>query len=610
MKIKTIAGAIALLYMTTAFSAEENIQLGKIVTTATRTPQPREAVIADVSVIEADEILRGGQTTLVELLQQQPGIEINNTGGYGKSSGIYMRGTNSGHVVVLIDGMRVSSATAGAATFENLPLAQIEHIEILRGPASSLYGQDAIGGVIQIFTKKGLGAPKFYANAGYGTYHNKTGETGVRGKWRDTAFALNLSAQDVHGFSAYDTNNPNLKDKDPYRNLAVSANLTQTLAEGHEMSLQFFNSDGTSRFDNRFNATGFSSKSKLNQQAASLFSNNQFTSLWLSKLRVGFSMDRLKSYDEISAPSFDRFDTEQTQINWQNDFNLPVGTLTLMYDRLEEEVRSNTQYDKTNRVNEGYAASYFANFGAHSLHASLREDHNSQFGSNLTGGIGYGYSFNDNWRATASYGSAFKAPTFNDLYYPFGLGNPNLVPEKSDNIEASLRYQDETRSASITAYQNKVRDLIVFDLAVFKPFNVNKATLKGITLAGNQAIGNFNIAGSLDIQSPRDDDTGNLLIRRAQQIGKLNVAYHLDNWNFGAELLASGKRYENQANTKTLGGYGLLNLTAQYHFNNDWSVQVRGNNVLDKKYVLARDGDFDYNTPGANLFVNIRYEPQ
>lgn len=609
MKIKTIISAFALTYLPTTF-ANDAIYLNDVVVTATRTPQPREAVIADVSVIDAAEIQRGGQTTLVELLQQQAGIEINNTGGYGKTSSIYMRGTNSGNVVVLIDGIRVSSVTSGTTALENLPTAQIEHIEILRGPASSLYGQDAIGGVIQIFTKKGESTPKLYASAGYGRYRNKTGEAGIRGKLQETAFAIHVSAQDIRGFSAYDTYQSNLKDNDPYRNFSVSANLTQTLAQGHEMGVQFFNSEGATHLDNRFNTTDFSSKSRLNQQTVSLFSNHQFTSSWLSKLRVGFSKDKLKNYDEITMPGFDRFDTEQTQINWQNDLRLSMGTLTLMYDRLEEDIRSNTNYDKKNRLNEGYVLAYLANFNAHSLQATVRDNHNSQFGSHMTGGIGYGYSFDTNWRASASYGSAFKAPTFNDLYYPFDLGNPNLVPEKSDNIEVSLRYQDETRTASITAYQNKIRDLIVFDLSVYKPFNINKATLKGLTFTASQSMGNLNVSGSLDIQSPRAEDSDNLLIRRAQRIGKLNAAYHFDRWQFGTEFMASSKRFENQANTKILEGYGLLNLTAQYSINNDWSLLLRGNNVLNKKYTLAKDGDFDYNTPGANLFINVRYQPQ
>jgi vitamin B12 transporter len=624
MSKKIIASLIALAFASPSYSAE-NIELDDVVVTATRTPQSLESVIADVSVIEEEQIQRSGQTTLVELLQQQPGIEIDNSGGAGKISSIFMRGTNSNHVVVMIDGIRIQSATAGTSTFENIPLNQIDRIEILRGPASSLYGQDAIGGVIQIFTKKGEGTTKFYANVGFGTYDTKIAEGGIRGKINDTSFALNLSAQDINGFSALNSNDQKVNDDDAYRNLSVSANLNQQLVEGHEIGLQFFNSDGTTRYDNFFNFTNFSSKVKLQQQTASLYSKNQLLPSWKSTLRVGFSKDKLRNFDESFAPGFSRFDTEQTQMNWQNDFTLPVGTLTLMYDRLEDKVTSTDAFTKNDRTNEGYVASYLANIGAHSVHASVREDHNSQFGSNLTGGIGYGFNFNEHWRAATSYGSAFKAPTFNDLYYPFQdfgifgsyVGNPSLEPEKSDNIEASLRFQNAETSASVTVYQNKIRDLIASNgLLAGTQINVNKVKVEGVTLAFSQLWGNFEFSGSADIQSPRDEETDNLLARRANRHGKLALAYHWNDWRFGAESITSSARYNDPANEYRLGGYSILNLTSQYKINADWTLQARANNIFDKKYALSStistfnpDGP-DYNTPGSNLFVNLRWAPK
>jgi vitamin B12 transporter len=296
-----------------------------------------------------------------------------------------------------------------------------------------------------------------------------------------------------------------------------------------------------------------------------------------------------------------------------------------MYDRLEDEVKSTDAFTTNSRTNEGYVASYLANLGAHSLHASLREDHNSQFGSNLTGGIGYGFNFNEQWRASASYGSAFKAPTFNDLYYPFTdfgfgfsyAGNPNLKPEKSDNIEASLKFQDSDSLASLTIYQNKVRDLIASNgLPAGTQINLRKVTIEGLTLAASQQLGNLELNGSADIQSPRDDQTDNLLARRANRHGKLGLAYTWQDWRWGAEVVASSARYNDPANEFRLGGYALVNFTGKYKINADWSILARANNVLDKNYVLSSikssfgPTDPDYNTPGANLFVNISYQPE
>lgn len=621
MKKTALISAVALAFTTSAI-AETSIELADTVVTATRTPQPRESLVADVTVVNAETIERSGQTTLAELLQLQAGIEISNNGGAGKATNIFIRGTSSSHVLVLVDGLRSQSSTTGTTTFENIPLNQIERIEILRGPATSLYGQDAIGGVIQIFTKKGDTAPSFYANAGYGTYNTKIANAGFRGKFNNTKLAINIGSQETDGFSALKTNQPNLKDDDGYRNTSVNLSLSHEIVAGHEIGLNFLNSDGTTHFDNRFNLTNFDSKAELNQQAASIFSKNKFTDAWLSTLKLGFSKDKLKSFDEISVPSFDRFDTKQNQLNWQNDFNLPVGTLTLIYDRLEEKVHSNTQYNQTKRTNEGFVASYLANIGAHTVHASIREDHNSSFGNQLTGGLGCGYNLGEGWRATASYGAAFKAPTFNDLYFPpyidfftglpVATSNPNLVPEKSDNLEASVRYQDATTQASVTVYENKVRNLIALD-ANFVPFNANKATLKGLTLAASHQLNRWNFAGSVDIQSPRDDETDNLLVRRANRHAKGNVTYQMADWHFGLEMLSASKRYNEVANHLPLAGYTIFNLTSEYKISPQWKLQARLNNVFDKDYALAFDGNpnttgFIYNTPSSNLFVNVRWD--
>lgn len=615
MKKIMIAGAVSLAFAPSAF-AESPIALDDIVVTATRTPQPRESVVADVTVIDAETIQRSGQTSLVELLQLQAGIEVSNNGGAGKTSNIFIRGTSSSHVLVLVDGLRSQSATAGATTFENIPLNQIDRIEILRGPATSLYGQDAIGGVIQIFTKKGSGTPAFYANVGYGRYDTKIANAGFNGKFNDTKVALNIGSQDIDGFSSFKSNKSTIKDDDGYRNTSFNVNVSHELVAGHEIGLNFLNSDGSTAFDNRFNVTDFNSRAELNQQAALIFSKNKLADAWLSTIKLGFTKDKLKSYDEFGAPAFDRFDTQQNQLNWQNDFTLPVGTLTLMYDRLEEKVESNTAYNKTRRTNEGFVASYLANIQAHTVHVSFREDHNTSFGNQQTGGVAYGYNFGNGWRATASYGSAFKAPSFNDLYFPdffgFPTSNPNLVPEKSDNLEASLRYQDNSSQLSLTLYENKVRNLIALDTN-FVPFNANKATLKGLTLNANHQVNQWNFAGSIDIQSPRTNDTDNLLVRRANRHAKANIAYQMNDWRFGAELLSSSKRYNDIANTVPIAGYTLLNLNTEYKVNDHWKIQARLNNALNKDYALAFDGNpnttgFVYNTPGANLFVNVRWD--
>lgn len=627
---RVLALAIVLSFSTHLLAA--TVDSDDVVVTAARVAQSRDAVIGDVSVIDRETIERAGQSTLVELLQTQPGIEITNNGGYGKLSGIFMRGTNSDHVLVLIDGIRVNSATAGTTTFENLPVALIDRVEILRGPATSLYGQDAIGGVIQIFTRRGQGEPRFFANLGYGSYNNRTAEAGVHGAMGDTRFALAVSSQDIDGFSALRTSNPNLDDDDGYRNLSFTGSASHQIAAGHEIGVQYLRSKGHTRFDSSSNIRsffgipnafdpGFSDHANITQQSVGITSRNQFHELWLSTIKIGEGLDRYETFSATGPfipESRSLFETRQRQYSWQNDIQLPAGTLTLIYDRLEERVHATEDFNEDARNNDGYVAGYLLDVGAHTFQINYRSDHNSSFGTNDTGGIAYGFRFNERWRATASFGTAFKAPTFNDLYYPalggFATSNPDLRPEKSRNIEAGLHFRTDQSHASMTLYQNEIRDLIALDQN-FLPQNIKEAKIRGMTLGGGLQAGAWRLGGSLDLQSPEDRETGNLLARRANRHASLNLSRNWDRWRFGGEILASSQRYNDEANTQRLDGYALLNLTADYTINQDWRLQGRINNLLDKDYALAFDGNpnaggFVYDTPGSNLFFSLRYEPK
>ena len=611
MKIKHIASLISLGLALPTFAAE-NINLDDVVVTATRTPQPRESVIGDVTVIDQEEIERAGQSTFVELLQTQPGLEISSSGGAGTTSSIFLRGTNSNQVIVLVDGIRVGSATAGTTTFENIPLAQIEKIEILRGSATSLYGQDAVGGVIQIFTKKGGGKPQFYAALGYGTYDTRTAGAGARGSLGDTSFSLNVSSLNTDSFSAKRIRTGAQADDDRYRNLAFTGAISHRIIEGHEVGLQLLSSKGHANYDS---SNTFKNYVDLTQLSYSLFSKNQFTSNWKSTFRIGEGID--DSQNQLSATSSSQFKTKQKQLSWQNDIDLPVGTLTLLYDRLEQKVITDVPFAETKRNTDGFMIGYLADIDNHAFQANLRSDHSSLFGTHTTGGLGYGYKFNPNWRVTGSYAKAFKAPTFNDQYYvdEFGaFNNPNVKPEESENFEASLRYADSQHDASLTVYRNKINDYITLDSG-FLATNVD-AKMEGITFAASQSWNSWLLKGSLDIQSPRNEDNGKLLARRANRHASLNLSREWGDWRFASEVIASSVRYNDADSQFPLAGYAIVNLTADYKISQDWTMQGRLNNALDKEYALASTASIygptapAYNTPGSNLFVNLRWQPK
>ena len=513
--------------------------------------------------------------------------------------------------------------------YESIPLSQIEKIEILRGPASSLYGADAIGGVIQIFTRKGDSEkPLINAAVGLGSYDTKTAEAGISSSYGNLRYGINLSSFDTDSFSAKRIrNNAFDKDNDGYRNLSTSAFLDLTLKQGHSLGLQFFESKAHSNFDNAYDNYG-----NQTLQSYALTSKNQFADFWHSTLKLGTGVDDSDSHDKpninpasssYNPKGVSKYRTEQKQLTWQNDFNLPLGTLTLAYDRLEQKVNSQsnvkTKYEKE-RNNDSFLLSYLLDHDSHSLQLSLREDHNTQFGNYTTGGAGYGYRFNPAWRITANYGNAFKAPTFNQLYYP-NFGDPNLSPEKSDNVEIGLKYTGHEWNAGLTVFENKIRNLIEFSgeatagctFAGFCPVNVGKAKIQGATFEGNWNITDaLLLSGNLTVQSPRNEQTDQLLTRRGNRYGAINLMHTWGDLQWGAEMTGASTRYNNAANTKVMQGYALVNLIASYRLNPEWKLETRANNIFDKNYVLAYTGNtvnsVPYNTAGSNIFVGLRYQ--
>jgi vitamin B12 transporter len=331
---------------------------------------------------------------------------------------------------------------------------------------------------------------------------------------------------------------------------------------------------------------------------------NRITADWQSLLRAGQSEDDTR-LESGFGPS--RFRTRQDQYLWQNDFTLGIGSLQLALERREERLSSDTPYDLTHRDTNSVVGVYQLRADAHSLQLNLRHDDNSQFGNQNTGALAYGYRFSPAWRMHASAGTGFKAPTFNDLYFP-GFSNPNLQPEKARNVELGVHYADSGIGLDAVAYHNRVRDLIVFQCdADFNcaPENVNEARLQGITLSGRTRWESIDVTGSLDLQQPEDQATGHLLPRRARQHGSLTLGQSFGAWDFGAEWIASSRRYDDLDNTRGMGGYGIVNLTATYSWSSAWRLLLRANNVFDKDYELAKD----YATPGANIFVAIQYRP-
>lgn len=618
MKKSIIASALALLYSQSSLSETLNIHTNDVVVTANRISQNKDAVLADVTIIDREQIERSGQSTLAELLSMQSGIEMESNGGVGATSNIHIRGTNSQSVVVLIDGMRVASATLGTTSFNQIQPEQIERIEILRGSASSLYGSDAIGGVIQIFTKQGKGDLHLTATAGYGSYNTQQTAATISGATEKVHFAAGISSLTTNGISSIRTNSGFDADNDAFRNLSFNGNITVNLVDGQDVGVQVFTSKGHYNFD----GGNFPANQNLRQEAFSATSNNKIFDSWTSHLRVGESMDTLDSLGSFGR-SYLR--TTQKQMSWQNDVKLPLGNLVLTYDRLEDEVKGSMAFSQNIRINNGYLATYLLEQDAHAFKFGLRHDRNSQFGGHTTGNIAYGYKLSDFWKASASYGTAYRAPTFNDLYWPFQnfgsfgsyQGNPNLKPETSRNKEIGVVFDQGHHRATATIFHNKVDNLIVCCQGLFNDSaaNIGTATIQGLSLTYEGWVSNYHLRASADFQDPKNNDNGKVLARRSKEHGAIWLGQHWGDWELGSELSISGKRYNDSDNVIKLAGYSLLNITAKYSVNDDWSINARVNNLLDKQYTLSTTASAsnltspDYNTMGTNLFVSLRYSP-
>lgn len=620
--LKPIAGMLLMIGMPLYALADAAAEMtpvapeNEVFVTATRSPQDARDVLADHVVISQEEIVQAGQSSLPELLQRKRGIEVTSNGGPGATSSVFIRGTTNEHVLVLLDGVRIGSSTLGGATWENIPLSQIDHIEIVYGPLSSMYGPDAVGGVIQIFSRRGDGAPHVSVNAGLGSYQTRKLDTSVAGAaglgttGSTVRYVLQYAQDRADGFSATLPSaspyayNP---DKDGYAKESALARVDLDWMSGHTVGLQLQRSRNNAQYDA---GPGFDDRTVEVLENYKLYSNDRLTANWNSSVTVARAFDSDMITNNLYAPS-SHYGTRQMQYQWQNDYVLGEGRVQWFIERREEKVKTDTDSLSGQRNTNAFGLSYQFKSGSHNALLSVRDDRSDQFGARATGGLAYGYRIDDAWRVSASYGTSFRAPTFNELYYP-GYGIASNKPEQGKNAEVGIHYDAKIVQLDMRYFHNQVSDLLVY--APVCPvetashpygcaYNVDKALITGLSLGAKTTIGRWTGQLALDWQDPRDQTTDRILQRRAREHASASVQYRTDTWQATIEALVSGKRFEDTDNQSSLGGYGLVNLQGSYDLTRDWSVYARWNNIFNKPYELAKG----YATPGSNVFVGVRY---
>ncbi len=604
---------ISLLAMAGAALAETET-LPTVVVTATRTAQSADETLASVSVITREDIEKKQLLSVQGALLGIPGIGVSNSGGLGKPSDVFMRGTNSDHVLVLVDGVRMGSATLGTTAFEDLPIDQVERIEIVRGPRSSLYGSEAIGGVIQIFTRKGGGGLKPFLSLGGGTYNTYKVSAGVSGGDEKAWFNVSGAALYTGGINACLGNPVNADgtggagcythdpDHDGYSNTSGSARAGYRFDNGVEIEGNLLQAAGYNRYD-----ASFTNRADVMQQVIGGKLRFSPGSFWDTTLRAGTSADQSTNY--LDRAFSNRFDTRRITASWQNDFTLDKDhLLTAGFDYYDDLIDSTEAFPVTSRDDKAGFLQYQGLIKGHSLDLSVRQDSNQQFGGKTTGGAAWGYSFGEPLRLSASYGTAFKAPTFNNLYYPY-FGNPNLKPETSQSVEVGAKGKLTGVDWAVNAYWTKIDDMIVFDSVTYKPANISQAEIVGMETQVTAQIFGVEVKANLSLLDPRNKENGanreNLLPRRAQQMSQVDLDRRFDKFRIGLVVNQEGRRYDDLANTIRLHGFTTVGLRASYEVYPDVVLEGRASNLFNQHYQTA----YLYNQMGTNLFLSVNYTP-
>ncbi len=581
-----------------------------IVVTPTGTPQPLAAPLQHTSVITRADIDTSGALDMASLLRQASGVEIAQTGGLGAQAAIRIRGSESDHVLVLIDGVRVNSASTGATAIDQILLDDVERIEIVRGNVSSVYGSEAIGGVVQIFTRRGEGAIRPTITLGLGADDTRKLAASLGGAHGDTRFHLGVARTQTDGFSSARAEfvpalfafAPEDTDDDAYENTAFNLSLSHRLAAGHEFGLTAWRSEGDVEFD------GTSvNHSEQTLTALSVFSDNRWLPGWHSRVQMSQGEDDLVS--DLDGVMSDRFRTRNRQLAWHNTVDAGAGQVRLGVEGLWQRFDTNQAYaDDARRVRSAFAG-YTAALGAHDVQLNLRRDDYSDVGGATTGLVGYGYRLTPAWRVSATYSTAFRAPTFNELYGPFG-SNPALDPERARSAELGLTYSGAYGLARATAFATRTRDLINFVAPTFTATNVDRAENRGIELSWQGQVAGLDARAAYTAQDPEDRATGLGLLRRADRFGSVSLGGALgETLDWRAEVLASGARPDVHATTfarTTVPGYAVVNLNLGWQLARDWKLSGKLLNLFDRDYSLVHG----YNTQGRALFVELGYAPK
>lgn len=578
--------------------------MNPLVVTSTLGVETVEESLSSVTVIDSEALSNRDPKEMNDVLSAQPGINVISNGGFGKNTSVYTRGTSGESTLLLLDGIRLRSASSGSAPWQFIPPQLLRRIEIVRGPRGSLYGADAVGGVIQGFTTPREGGDRKWVEAGGGSFATQEYGAGISGSDEGTEYSLQGHYLDTDGTNI----RPGGEDKG-YRNAAGTVSVNHEFDNGASLGVLGLHSRGRTEFDG--GETDFA------MQTVGVKGALPVTDYWTASAQVSEARD---NQDQVGEESY--FDTRTRTARLKNTFQLGrhefIAGTEYRVDELDalglDMSGQPAPFEKDSRDNRAVFGQWLSGYGPVELQLSGRRDDNEAYGEETTGAAAIGLDLDDAHVLRASYGTAFRAPTFNDLYYP-GYGNPDLDPETSETTELGLRGNYEHVFWDLAIYRTDVDDLIEYSATAGQPDNIARARIEGAELSGGLQWSSLELRSSLTVQDPVDRETGNELARRPTRSFRMDATYNLNRYRFGATVVAEGDRYNDGENTEEIPGYATLDLRAGMDVTDQLSLSLNLENVLDRRYSTARatpfsSPDFNYLAPGRAVYATIRYGAQ
>ena len=606
-------------------NAEEIKNLENIIVTESRIPTVVSESLSAISVIEREDIERYQATDLYDLMSRLPGVSMLRNGVRGSATSLSIRGNQGDHSLFLVDGVRIGSATLGSATLGLINTNSIERIEVVRGPKSNLYGADAIGGVVNIITRDAADMDSLQVKSSVGSNGTKETTLSAGTTQGKSSYSAVLNTYKTDGIdSTYDTSFLH-GDDDGHENDSIALRYGYEISDDAKLSLSYNSNDSLTDYDSGCSKWEEVSGVWIQEQfECYIYNETKITSLsssldldvtdrWSTNFQLGRSTDNAEELSpnvDLADFSLDGiFNTTKTEATWFNAIKLDGDAiLSLGLDYQKDEVDSSNTYDVSSRDNKAAFLQYKLKSDGADVSFGARRDDNEQFGAHTTTSVMAGQDVSDNVRLNFSYGEGFKAPTFNDLYYP-GSGNPNFVPEQSKNIELGLNANWGNSVANVTLFNNRLENLIQYNFATWATDQTAEVEITGLELSLETELAGWLVGLSGTVLNPEDKSTGNLLRRRAEQSASLDGDYSAGNYGLGFTIYSQSHTFDNAANTVRFGGYTTLALRANFDLSDNWKVKVNANNLTDKEYVTASGFLGNYRSMGRELLFTVAYTP-